>query len=226
MVDVDIIYHIAAFSNIDKMVSNPRKAIKINVLGTINVLEAARRSNVKKILFASSYFVDSGKGHLYTTTKTAGEMLCKDYYHLYHLPYTILRYGTAYGPRSRGEDVISIAVHKALSKKPFLIFGDGEQSRNFIYVEDLAEGNVAALQDTTPNKTYVLEGAQQITVNDVIQAVKNLIGDIKIEYKDPRPEDYSAKPPSENKTVDDFTWRPKVDFSEGVRRYISWYHTQ
>jgi UDP-glucose 4-epimerase len=224
--DVDYIFHIAAFSNIDKMVSNPLKAIKINILGTINVLEAARQSNVKRILFASSYFVDSGKGHLYTTTKTTGEMLCKDYYHLYKIPYTILRYGTAYGPRSRGEDVISIAVNKALSKKPFIIYGKGDQSRNFIYVEDLADGNVAALKNLTTNKTYILEGEQQVTINEIVRVVKNLIGDLKIEYKDPRPEDFTAKPPSDKKARDNLSWEPKIDLTEGVKRYISWYNQQ
>jgi len=225
MNDVEYVYHIAALSNINKVVENPLKAVDLNIMSTAKVLEAARNSKVRRIIFASSYFVDSGKGHLYTTTKAASEMLCKDYYKLYRLPFTILRYGTAYGPRSRGEDVISIAVRKALSHQPFVIHGDGNQSRNFIYVEDLAEGSVAALRDNAENKIYNLEGLQQITVKKVAEMVKKLVGDIKIEYKEARPEDYIGKIAFNDEIRRDLGWWPKIDFEEGVRRYIKWYKT-
>jgi len=225
MNDVEYVYHIAALSNINKVVENPLKAVDLNIMSTAKVLEAARNSKVRRVIFASSYFVDSGKGHLYTTTKAASEMLCKDYYNLYGLPFTILRYGTAYGPRSRGEDVISIAVRKALSRQPFVIHGDGNQSRNFIYVEDLAEGSVAVLRDNAENKTYNLEGLQQITVKKVAEMVKKLVGDIKIEYKEARPEEYIGKIASNDEIRRDLGWRPKIDFEEGVKRYIKWYKT-
>lgn len=140
MKDVEFVFHIAAFSNINKVVEKPLKVIDLNIMSTAKILEAARSSGVGRVIYASSYFVDSGRGHLYTTTKASSEMLCTDYYTLYKLPFTILRYGTAYGPRSRGEDVISIFVKKALSDQPLTIHGDGNQSRNFIYIEDLAEG--------------------------------------------------------------------------------------
>ncbi len=225
MNDVEYVYHIAALSNINKVVENPLKAVDLNIMSTAKVLEAARKSKVRRVIFASSYFVDSGKGHLYTTTKAASELLCKDYYKLYGLPFTILRYGTAYGPRSRGEDVISIAVTKALSNQTFVIHGDGNQSRNFIYVEDLAEGSVAALKDDAENKTYSLEGLQQITVKEVAETVKKLVGNIKIEYKEARLEDYTGKTAFNDESKKDLGWWPKIDFGEGVRRYIEWYKT-
>jgi UDP-glucose 4-epimerase len=225
MNDVEYVYHIAALSNINKVVENPLKAVDLNIVSTAKILEAARNSKVRRVIFASSYFVDSGKGHLYTTTKAASEMLCKDYYKLYGLPFTILRYGTAYGPRSRGEDVISIAVRMALSRQTFVIHGDGNQSRNFIYVEDLAEGSVAALSNNAENKTYYLEGLQQITVKEVAEIVKKLVGNIKVEYKEARPEDYTGKTEFNDESKKDLDWWPKIDFEEGVRRYIEWYKT-
>jgi len=225
MNDVEYVYHIAALSNINKVVEKPLKAVDLNIMSTAKVLEAARNSKVRRVIFASSYFVDSGKGHLYTTTKAASEMLCKDYYKLYGLPFTILRYGTAYGPRSRGEDVISIAVSKALSRQTFVIHGDGNQSRNFIYVDDLAEGSVAALKDSAENKTYNLEGLQQITVKEVAETVKKLVGNIKIEYEEARREDYTGKIAFNDESKKDLGWWPKIDFEEGVRRYIEWYKT-
>ena len=223
MKDVEYSFHIAAFSNINKVAENPLKAVDLNIMSTARVLEASHNSGVERVIYASSYFVDSGRGHLYTTTKTASEMLCKDYYTLYGLPFTILRYGTAYGPRSRDEDVVSIFVKKALSHQPLTIYGDGNQSRNFIYVEDLAEGNVTALKDAAKNKTYNLEGMRPITVKEVAETVKELIGDVKIKYKEMRPGDFEGKTVSAVKAKRELGWEPKIDFEEGVRRYIEWY---
>ena len=223
MRDVEYLFHIAALSNINKVVENPLKAVDLNIMSTAKVLEAARNSQVERVIYASSYFVDSGRGHIYTTTKEASEMLCKDYYSLYGLPFTILRYGTVYGPRSRGEDVISIFVKKALFHQPLTIYGNGNQSRNFIYVEDLAEGNVATLKDVAGNKTYNLEGMRPITVKEVAETVKKLIGDVWIEYKEERPGDFEGKIVSAEKAKRELGWEPKVDFEGGVRRYIEWY---
>ena len=223
MRDVEYVFHIAALSNINKVVENPLKAVDLNIMSTAKVLEAARNSGIERVLFASSYFVDSGKGHLYTTTKVASEMICNDYYTLYRLPFTILKYGTAYGPRSRGEDVISIFVKNALSHQPLTIYGDGNQSRNFIYVEDLAEGNVAALKEIARNKIYNLEGIRPITVKEVAETVKKLIGNVEIKYKGERRGDFEGKTVSTEKAKKELGWVPKVDFEEGVRRYIEWY---
>ena len=223
MKDMEYVFHIAALSNINKVAENPLMAVDLNIMSTAKVLEAARNSQVRRVIYASSYFIDSGKGHLYTTTKVASEMLCKDYYTLYGLPFTILRYGTAYGPRSRGEDVISIFVKRALSHQPLTIYGDGNQSRNFIYVEDLAEGNVAALKDIAKNQTYNLEGLRPITVREVAETVKKLVGDVEIEYKEERPGDFEGKVVSAEKVKRELGWTPKVDFEEGVGRYIKWY---
>ena len=224
MKDMEYVFHIAALSDINKVVDKPLKAVDLNIMSTAKVLEAARNSGVKRVIYASSYFVDSGRGHIYTTTKRASEMLCKDYYTLYGLPFTILRYGTAYGPRSRGEDVISIFVKKALSHQPLSIQGNGNQSRNFIYVEDLAEGNVAALKEIAKNKTYNLEGMRPITVKEVAETVKALVRDVVIEYKDERPGDFEGKVVSVEKAKKELCWEPKVDFEEGVQRYIMWYN--
>jgi UDP-glucose 4-epimerase len=223
MKDVEYVFHIAAFSNINKVVENPLKAVDLNIMSTAKVLEAARNSGVERVIYTSSYFVDSGRGHLYTTTKAASEMLCKDYYSLYGLPFTILRYGTAYGPRSRDEDVVSIFVKKASSHQPLTIYGNGNQSRNFIYVEDLAEGTIVALKNIAKNKTYNLEGMRPITVKEVAETVKKLVRDVEIEYKEGRPGDFEGKIVSAEKAKRQLGWEPKVDFGEGVKKYIDWY---
>jgi UDP-glucose 4-epimerase len=175
MKDVEYVFHIAAFSDINRVPDNPLKVVDLNIMSTAKVLEAARNSNIERVIYASSYFVDSGKGHLYTTTKVSSERICEDYYTLYRLPFTILRYGTAYGPRSRGEDVISIFVKKGLSHQPLTIHGDGDQSRNFIYVEDLAEGHVATLKEIAENQTYNLEGMRRKPKVDLEEGIRRYI---------------------------------------------------
>lgn len=224
MKDIDYVYHIAALSNINKVAEEPLKAVDFNILSTAKLLEAARKSDVKRVLFASTYFVDSMKGHLYTTCKVASEMICKDYFTLYGLPFTILRYGTAYGPRSRGEDVISIFVRKALSHEPLVIHGNGNQSRNFIYVEDLAEGNVAALHDKAINKIYVLEGNRQVTIKELAEMVNKLVGDVKIVYEKARQDDYDHISDLFNKkAINILGWEPRISLEEGICLYINWY---
>ena len=223
MNNVEYVYHFAALSNINKVAETPLKAIDLNIMSTTKILEAARNSEVRRVLYASSYFVGSEKGHLYTTTKAVSEMLCKDYYNLYGLPFTILRYGTIYGPRSRDEDVVSLFIKSALSHQILTIYGDGNQSRNFIYVEDAAEGSIAALKDDAKNQTYIIEGKKQITISEVAEIVKKLIGNVKIEYKKERPQDFISKSVSMEKTKKELGWEPKIDFEEGIKKYIEWY---
>ena len=119
--------------------------------------------------------------------------------------------------------MVAIFVRKALNGESLTIFGDGSQYRNFICVEDLAEGNVAALKDVAENKTYNLEGMRPITVKEVAETVKKLIGDVEIEYKGERAGDFEGKVVSAEKAKKELGWEPKVDFEEGVRRYIEWY---
>lgn len=220
---VENVYHIAAASDINKVAEHPVDAVNLNILCTARVLEAARLNDVERMLFASSYFVDSGKGHLYTTTKKASEMICSDYYTLYGMPYTILRYGTAYGPRSRGEDVISLFVKRAMSGEPLEIHGTGMQSRNFIYVEDLADGNVAALSDIAKNKTYTLQGRRAVTIQELAELVTRILDEgLNFKFGSKRPDDYSGNEVSDL-SYKELSWEPEVDIEEGIKRYIKWY---
>ncbi len=227
LADVDIVYHIAAFSDINLVKANPLLTIKYNIMGTAYLLEECRKQSVSRFILASSYYVPGRRGHLYTTAKLASERLCQDYHTLYSLPYTILRYGTAYGPRSRGDDVISSLVNRALRGENLLIYGSGEQKRNFIYVEDLAWGNVAALKSVAENQTYVLAAERAVSIKELAEAVRGILGGkIDIEYHPAREDDYRGGIVSASKAKRELGWEPKVDFEEGVRRYIEWYQAE
>lgn len=235
----DAIYMLAAMANVNDVYKNPVEAAEVNIMAVANVLEAARRGGIGRIILASTVWVYemaegesvdedsplvlSKTNHVYTASKVAAELHCYAYQKLYGQNFTILRYGIPYGPRARGATVIALFVRKALNGEPLTIFGNGSQYRNFIYVEDLAEGNVAALKETAVNQTYNLEGIRPVTIKEIAETVRKLAGDVAIEYKEARPGDYRGAIVSSTKAKKELGWEPKVDLEEGIRRYIEWY---
>lgn len=234
---VDAIYHLAAIADVKDVYNDPYYSESINVRGTINVLEAARKAGIKRIVYGSTTWVYSeaeavnvdettplhAPTHLYTATKLTGEYYCKSYSKLYGMDVTILRYGIPYGPRARDGAVVPIFVKKALNDEPLTIAGDGSQFRKFVYVEDLAEGNVLALKPIAKNKIYNLDGREKVTIKQIAETIKKVIGDVKIEFTPARPGDFSGKEVSSELAKKELSWEPKVNFEEGVRRYVKWF---
>ena len=234
---IDAVYHLAAVADVKDVFDEPHFSESINVRGTINVLEAARKIGVGRVIYGSTTWVYSEvtdaqvdeetllkpPSHLYTATKIASEYYCQCYSKLYNLPTTILRYGIPYGPRARDGAVVPIFVKKALSGQPLTIAGDGSQFRNFVYVEDLAEGNVLALKPIAANKIYNLDGADKVSIKMIAETVQKFAGNVPIEYVQGRPGDFSGKEISSERARRELNWEPKVSFEEGVGRYIAWY---
>jgi UDP-glucose 4-epimerase len=237
---VDVVFHLGAVADVKDAAEDPQYTDLINTRGTINILEAARRAGVRRVIYGSTTWVysdtDGGPltedsllsppSHIYTATKLASEHYCHAYSRLYKLPVTILRYGIPYGPRSRPEAVIPIFVRKALNGDPLTIAGDGLQYRKFLYVEDLAEGNVLALKSAAENRIYNLEGSEKITIRQIAETIQRILGRVEIKYVDGRPGDFSGKEISNRRAMEELGWEPKVSFEEGVRRYIIWYRKQ
>jgi UDP-glucose 4-epimerase len=236
--DIDVVFHLGAVADVKDVFQEPRYSEAINVRGTMNVLEAARlNGNIKRIIYGSTTWVYSeaeeqnvdektplhSPSHLYTATKLAGEYYCQSYNKLYGLEFTILRYGIPYGPRARDGAVIPIFVKKAINGEPLTISGDGSQFRKFIYVEDLAEGNVLALQSIATNKIFNLDGKQRVTIKQIAEAIQKIIGNVKIENITARTGDFSGKEVSSEIAKKELNWEPKISFEEGLRRYIMWY---
>ena len=236
---VDAVIHLAAIADVKDVYEEPHYSEAINVRGTINVLEAARHSgNIKRVIYASTTWVYSDckvnfvdettplppPAHLYTATKLASEYYCIAYSKLYGLETTILRYGIPYGPRARGGAVVPIFVNKVLNGEPLTIAGDGSQFRKFVYVEDLAEGNVLALKSIAKNRIYNLDGKEKITIRQIADTVQKILDkEVKIEHIPARPADFSGVEVSSTLAKKELGWEPKVSFEEGVRRYIDWY---
>jgi len=237
MIGTDAVYHLAAIADVKDVFEDPLYSEMVNVRGTINVLEAARRCKVSRLIYGSTTWVYSeavadvvdeetplgSPKHLYTSTKLTSEYYCTAYHELYGLDSTILRYGIPYGPRSRDAAVVPAFVSKALKGEPLTIAGDGSQFRQFVYVEDLAKGNVLALQPVGANRTYNLDGDETITIKQIAETIQNILGKVDIEYIEGRPGDFKGKVGINKRAKDELGWEPKVSFEEGVRRYIDWY---
>ncbi|MBV9166041.1 MAG: NAD-dependent epimerase/dehydratase family protein [Solirubrobacterales bacterium] len=236
----DAVAHLAAVADVNDVHAEPEDAERVNARGTVTVLEAARRAGVKRIVYASTIWVYSdcleeavdeetllpAPSHLYTSTKLAGELYCKAYQELYGIDYTILRFGIPYGPRAREAAVVPAFVNKALAGEPLTIAGDGSQSRRFVYVEDLASGVALALDDVAKGRVYNLASDETVTIKQIAETVRDLIGDVEIVHTPARPGDFNGKVVSSARARTELGWIAATPFSEGVRRYVDWRQTQ
>lgn len=236
---IDVIFHLAAVADVNHVAADPTGSVALNVLGTANVLEAARRNSLRRVVLASTVWVygaareqrvdetstfDAGlTGHVYTTTKIAAEMLCHDYQTLYHVPFTVLRYGIPYGPRMRPSLVIPIFMRKAVSGEPMTVAGDGSQNRRFVYVEDLADAHVLTLAPEAENQTYNIDGSEEVTILRIAETVHKLLGGKGIEFVPARAGDYGGRHVSSLKAAREIGWTPKVNFEEGMERTVAWF---
>ena len=236
---IDYIYHLAAISNVNEALKDPVGCFNTNVLGTLNVLEAARKNNTKRVIFASTVWVystseeetvdetttiDLSKSrHIYISSKIAAEFAIQSYKRLYGLDFTILRYGIPYGQRARPEAVIPIFVRNALEGKKITIFGNGKSYRNFVYVEDLAEGNILAMKKEAENNIYNFDGMEKITIKDIVSMISK-VADKKVDmvHTPAREGEYKGKHVSIRKAEEELGWKPKTNFEEGMKRYVEW----
>lgn len=239
------IFHLAAVSNVNYAYKYPVYTTALNVVGTANVMEAARLNGAQRVYLASTVWVYNGSpngapngrgldesipfyldgaGHIYTSTKMASEMICHNYSQLYNVPFTVLRYGIPYGPRMREELLIPIFIKKALSNVPLTVSGKGEQYRNFVYIRDMAEAHVLAMQDIAKNQTYNLEGNRKVTVLEVAEGIRKAIGDhVKIDFVPARPGDFGGKDVTAEKARRELGWSPTVSFEDGLRTTVEWF---
>lgn len=231
-----IVVHLAAVSDVNRVVEDPDYAELVNARGTELVLDAARLNRVTRVVYASTIWVYGGATgaepldentplpaprHLYTATKLAGEMYCRSYAELYGLDSTILRFGIPHGPRARDATVVATFVRQARANNPLTIMGDGLQSRQFVYVEDLAAGVVAALASVAAGRTYNLVGEERTSVREIAETVRALVCDVPIVFAAERRADLEMRIASGERAERELGWRAATTFREGVQRYVA-----
>ncbi|HEX5267283.1 MAG TPA: NAD-dependent epimerase/dehydratase family protein [Acidimicrobiales bacterium] len=236
----DAVFHLAAMADVDIIAKDPVRATRVNVDGTGTVLEACRQVEVGRVVLASTVWVYGaapGEGdipedaalapdhvaHIYTAQKVAAEMLVHSYRAMYGLPFTILRYGIPYGPGMRDELVIARFIHQAMAGRPLTISGDGSQYRYYVYVEDLADAHVLALEPAAENQVLALEGREQVSIKRIAEAVAAQLGGTEVTYQPARVADFAARPVLARRAEELLGWTPSTAFEEGLRRCVEWY---
>ena len=222
--NINIIFHLAAVSDITKVKEIPLKTIKTNILGTTFLLEGARNANIDRFVFASSIYSYGAAGNLYTTSKTASELIIKNYKLIYGQKFTILRYATAYGPRNREVDAVSIFVRRALKNLDLIIHGNGQQKRNYVYAEDLGYGSLFALEKKATNKIITLVSKRDTKIIDLARMIIKITkskSKIFFDKKKRRLDDFtSIFSYKSNHEKNLMIWRPKYSLEKGLKKYI------
>jgi UDP-glucose 4-epimerase len=234
----DALYLLAAISDVNDVFHIPVESAQVNIMAVGHVLEAARRTGAGWVILASTTWVYAladpeevdedtplrlnRVNHVYTASKLSAEMLCHSYHTLYGVDTTILRYGIPYGPRARLGTVLASFVALAMQGRPIVIQGDGTQWRSLVAVEDLALGNVAALQEAARNQTYNLDGPERIEVRRVAEKVRQFFPEVEIQHTEKRPGDLRPKVVSSRKAFAELGWKSEITFEEGAERYIKW----
>ena len=172
----DIVYNFAALADIEDALKNPIESVKTNIQGTVHALELCKIYKIKRFVFASSIYVYSRDGGFYRCSKQAAETFVEEYYQLYGLKYTILRYGSLYGPRSDESNGLYKIIKKALKKNVLSYTGDKESRREYIHVEDAARASIKILDKEFTNQNLILTGQQSFYVYDVMEMLAEIMG--------------------------------------------------
>jgi UDP-glucose 4-epimerase len=235
----DYVFHLAALWLL-QCVENPRSALDVNISGTFNVIEACQRANVKRIVYSSSASVygdmlisPMGEEHpfnnrtMYGATKIAGEQMLRAFGEMSQLDWVGLRYFNIYGPRQDYRGAYVAVMMKALDRidagLPPIVFGDGRQSYDFVYVGDVARSNVAALKANVTDECFNIASGEATSINELIGLLLELSGSsLKPEYRPAAQSFVSHRLASTTKTEQLLGFTAGTDVREGMRRLIEW----
>ena len=235
--NIDFVFHLAAIPRVPVSVEDPVGTSKVNILGTINVFKAAIEAKVKRIIFASSSSVYGNQEKLpfkedmkpnpvspYALQKLVGEQFAKLFTKLYGIPIISLRYFNVYGPRIDFNSDYSLVIGKFLKQKaegkPLTIFGDGEQTRDFCYIDDVVDATIKAMESEK------LKGGEVINIGSGKSYSINYLADLiggKKEYLAPRKGDVKHTQADITLAKKLLAWQPKISFEEGLKRVKEWF---
>jgi UDP-glucose 4-epimerase len=173
----DYIYHLAGQPDIEISFQKPKETLSLNIQGTINILEAAIKNSIERFVFASTLYVYSDAGGFYKASKQACEIIIEEYQKQFGLGYTILRYGSLYGPRSDESNAIHFIIKQALLHKVIKIPCDSDEKRDYIHVLDAARMSVDILSADYKNSHVMLTGYQHISRGELLNTIKEMLGD-------------------------------------------------
>jgi nucleoside-diphosphate-sugar epimerase len=238
----DYVLHHAAVVSVPRSIEDPLRSNAVNIDGTLNCLEAAREAGVKRFVYAASSSAYGDSAELpkredtvpnplspYGVAKLVGEMYCKVYYDIYGLETVSLRYFNIFGPyqdpHSQYAAVIPIFITKLLQGERPVIYGDGEQSRDFTFIENAVEANLGAVRSgKAPGHVVNVACGSRFTLNSMLEKLRDLTGStIDAIYADPRPGDIKHSQGDITVAADLLGYDPKISFEEGLRQTVEWF---
>ena len=242
---VELVYHEAAIPSVSRSVNDPVASNRANVGGTVQVLDAARRAGVRKLVYAESSSAYGDTEVLtkvetmtpmplspYAISKLAGEHYVTVFGRLYGFETVSLRYFNVFGPRqdpfSQYAAVIPLFITRVLRGERPTIYGDGGQSRDFTYIDNVVEGNIlAATSGAGGGEAFNIACGDRLTVNGLLEAVNGILGaSVTPVHAEPRPGDIRHSTADHGKARRILGFEPRVPFLEGLRRTVAWYRTK
>ena len=225
----DMVFNYAGIADIGEANNRPVDTARINVVGNVMVLEACRKAAVKRYVFASSLYVYGKSGGFYRCSKQACELYIENYQAMHNLPYTILRYGSLYGPRSDRRNAINRFVYEALDKGAITYYGAPTALREYVHVDDASAATLAVLDPEFENQNIIISGNQPMRVGDLFKMIGEMLGkELNINYmNDPNSGHYQVTP---------YAFMPKVgrklvppltvDLGQGILRVMEEEHKE
>lgn len=218
--DIDFVYNFAGFANLDRAVYFPAETLQLNIIGNVNILEAAKKSKISRYVFASSSYALSDKGSFYGISKLASEKVIEEYFKRYGLKFTIIRYGSVYSEREFDNNYIYNLVKQAMETNCINHEGDGEEVREYIHAADAASLSVDIIEDCKyENEHLILTGFERMKRVDLFRMIKEMIGgDLKIELRNDgyqhhyKYTPYSYQPVASKKLIAN----PFIDLGQGI----------
>jgi UDP-glucose 4-epimerase len=202
------VYNFAAIADIDEALNKPIDTVKINILGNIQILDSCKRNSIERYIYASTVYVNSREGGFYRCSKQAAEQYVEQYWHTYGLSYTILRYGSLYGPRSDQHNGLWRIVKNALDTGKLSYIGSPEAMRQYIHVVDAAKASVNALDKEFRNECVVLTGQEPMLVKDLLKMIAEILGiSHNVEFIESKYEGHYIRTP--------YAYQPKIG-----RKYV------
>jgi len=239
---IDYILHQAALPSVPRSVANPLTSNSVNIDGTLNLLEAAKQSGVKRFVMASSSSVYGDTPELpkheamwtdplspYAVTKLTDEKYCKVFHELYGLETVCLRYFNIFGPRqdpkSEYAAVIPKFINAMLAKKQPVVFGDGEQSRDFTFIDNAVQANLlATTAAAAPGKYYNIACGARFTLNQLLEMLRSILNvDVQAKYTPTRQGDILHSYADIARAREDLGYDPKIMFEDGLKKTVEWF---
>lgn len=210
----EAVFHLAALADLNEARNKPYETADINILGTINLLEASRLNNVSRFLFGSSVYVYSQQGGFYRCSKQACENYIEEYANMYDLGYTILRFGSLYGSRADETNGVYRLLKKFMNENSVVYSGSEDDKREYIHVEDAARLSVIALRDEYRNKHLTLTGNDRLTITELFKMFSEILNkNVSVKYE-------SAPNNKGHYSITPYTFTPKLGKKLTLNEYV------